>query len=524
MLKPSACLAILLLTPAPAAQPPTKGRGIALEAALPAHEKRIALVIGNGAYQDAPLRNPVNDARAMARALQACGFQVDLVLNADRKHMFQAVRDFGTRIQGGGVGLFYYAGHGMAVKGANYLIPVGTDIAAEDEVEIQALSVQTVLNKMESARNRLNLLVLDACRNNPFARSFRSGTRGLTQMDAPAGSFIAYATAPGSTAADGSGENGLYTQHLLRAMHQPGLSVEQVFKKVRVGVKQDSRDQQVPWDSSSLTGDFYFLPGNAQPESTTPLAESLSRPKSPVLPAKPAAAWRPPLAEPSSLDALPEVDRIVARNIQALGGANALNAVNSFRSVTRTEGGGSQPLRILHEIGGDGSYRAENTGLLSSVSVYTADRSWFQSGKNPPQADGPKKDVLVVRSQEWEGPMARYRERGDTLTLLGRDSLEGRDMLKLRMRRAGSDPVQDILVWVDTESYLVRRLLNRVYVKSKQVDEYDSWLEDYREIDGIKLPHTTRTKTLANLTYTTLVESVEFNPEIDPARFEMPKP
>ena len=196
-------LAIPALLPA---QIPPAVRAIQVKAGVKptAQEARVALVIGNGAYRESPLKNPVNDARAMAAVLRDCGFRVDLVLDADRTRMFQAVRDFGQRIQGGGVGLFYFAGHGMAVKGANYLIPVATDIAGEDEVEVQALSVQSVLNKMEGARNRLNLLVLDACRNNPFARSFRSGAAGLAQMDAPAGTFIAYATAPGSTAADGA--------------------------------------------------------------------------------------------------------------------------------------------------------------------------------------------------------------------------------------------------------------------------------------------------------------------------------
>jgi formylglycine-generating enzyme required for sulfatase activity len=237
-----------------------------------APEARVALVIGNAAYADSPLRNPVNDARDMATALRAVGFQVDLLLDADRPRMFKAVRDFGQRINGGGVGLFYYAGHGMAVKGNNYLVPVATDIAGEDEVEVQALSVQSVLNKMEAAKNRLNILILDACRNNPFGHAFRSGGRGLAQMDAPAGSFIAYATAPGSLASDGQSSHGLYTQHLLQAMKLPGLTVEQVFKRVRVEVKLASKDQQVPWDSSSLTGDFYFVGDGAEPAHPLPAA------------------------------------------------------------------------------------------------------------------------------------------------------------------------------------------------------------------------------------------------------------
>ena len=211
-----------------------------------ASAKRIALVIGNGAYKDSPLKNPVNDARGIASALQRCGFQVTKLENAGREALFLALRNFGTALQQGGIGLFYFAGHGMQVKGKNYLIPVGANIATEDEVSSQALEVDLVLSKMENAKNKLNILVLDACRNNPFGRSFRSGEGGLAQMDAPAGTYIAFATAPGKTASDGSGQNGLYTHHLLQTLKQPGLKVEEVFKRVRVGVKQDSKDQQVP--------------------------------------------------------------------------------------------------------------------------------------------------------------------------------------------------------------------------------------------------------------------------------------
>jgi len=232
----------------------------------PVAEARIALVIGNGAYRDAPLKNPANDARAVAEVLRGCGFQVTELENATREQMFQALRDFGGRIMGGGVGLFYFAGHGMQVKGKNYLVPVGADIANEDEVAYNTLDADAVLAKMETARNRLNLLILDACRNNPFGRSFRSGSQGLAQMDAPAGSYIAFATAPGRTAADGSGSHGLYTQHLLANLKAPGLKVEDVFKRVRNAVMDDSKSQQVPWESSSLRGDFYFVPGVA----TTP--------------------------------------------------------------------------------------------------------------------------------------------------------------------------------------------------------------------------------------------------------------
>jgi hypothetical protein len=230
-----------------------------LAAGPAAAEFRTALVIGNGAYATAPLRNPVNDARAMAEALGGMGFDVIARLDADRAEMQRAVVEFGRRLkEKGGVGLFYYAGHGVQVQGANYLIPLGAQIAAEEEVAIESVDVNYVLSRMDAAHNRLNIVILDACRNNPFARSFRSTANGLASIDAPAGTLIAYATAPGSVAADGEGSNGLYTGELVQAMKLPGLKVEDVFKQVRIRVQRQSKGSQVPWESSSLTGDFYF--------------------------------------------------------------------------------------------------------------------------------------------------------------------------------------------------------------------------------------------------------------------------
>jgi uncharacterized caspase-like protein len=231
--------------------------------------RRVALVVGNNAYASAPLNNPVNDARAMAQALESTGFSVILKLDATQPEFLSALRDFGNRLKDGGpgtAGLFYFAGHGMQIKGRNFLIPVGANIEHEDEVSYQALDAQAVMDKMESAGNGTNIVILDACRNNPFARSFRSASQGLAQMDAPLGTFVAFATAPGSVASDGAGTNGLFTAHLLNVMRKPGLKVEDVLKQVRLAVLRDSGNRQVPWESSSLVGDFYFrAPSEAPP-------------------------------------------------------------------------------------------------------------------------------------------------------------------------------------------------------------------------------------------------------------------
>lgn len=222
-------------------------------------EQRVALVIGNGNYASSPLKNPVNDAKDISAKLKALGFEVTCLLDANQVDMRKAIRDFGSNLKKGGVGLFYYAGHGMQVKGANYLIPIGADIHEEDEVEDYAVDAGMVLRKMQSAENRLNIVLLDACRNNPFARSFRSGSRGLAQMDAPSGSMISYATAPGSTAADGEGRNGMFTKHFLTAIDKYGdLELSQLMKKVGRGVQDETHKMQIPWVSSSITGDFFF--------------------------------------------------------------------------------------------------------------------------------------------------------------------------------------------------------------------------------------------------------------------------
>jgi hypothetical protein len=191
-------------------------------------------------------------------ALKESGFTVMVRENTDQRGMLAALREFGDHLRAGGTGLFYYAGHGMQIKGRNYLIPVGANIEREDEVAYNAVDAQAVLDKMEAAGNVANIMILDACRNNPFTRSMRSGQAGLAQMDAPVGTLVAYATSPGAVASDGAGANGLYTQHLLTAIRQPGNKVEDVFKQVRANVRRDSSGKQVPWESTSLEGDFYF--------------------------------------------------------------------------------------------------------------------------------------------------------------------------------------------------------------------------------------------------------------------------
>ena len=290
-------------------------------------EQRIALVIGNGDYKSSPLTNPVNDARAMADALKETGFTVIRKENASLKEMTLALRDFGDKLKKGGVGLFYYAGHGMAIKGRNYLIPVDAQIEREDEIAFNALDANAVLDKMESAGNRLNLVILDACRNNPFARSFRSASQGLAQMDAPVGTLVSFATAPGQVASDGNGKNGLFTQHLLHNIRRPGLKIEDLFKAVRVNVRKDSNGKQVPWEASSLEGDFYFI---AAPAPTV----AAKVPAAGVAPSAPAAekSRAPALPFPAGAPILRPGDNWTYRHID-LKSNNAREITNLIEEV-----------------------------------------------------------------------------------------------------------------------------------------------------------------------------------------------
>jgi uncharacterized caspase-like protein len=225
-------------------------------------EKRIALVIGNSDYTFAPLSNPKNDASLMTETLKGLGFEVITAINATQKGMKKSIKSFGKKLNSAGqdgVGLFYYAGHGVQVNGANFLIPTDAQIETEADVDIDAINAQSVLSMMEYSGARLSFVIMDACRNNPFKRSFRSGARGLAKMEAPTGSLIAYATAPGDVASDGTGNNSPYTTALVQKMNTPGLSVERMFREVRNSVRSETKNSQTPWESSSLTGgDFYF--------------------------------------------------------------------------------------------------------------------------------------------------------------------------------------------------------------------------------------------------------------------------
>src|SRR4051812_25122252 len=251
--------------------------GLAIAGAAEA-EPRVALVIGNSAYQgDLPaLPNPANDARLMAKTLKSIGFDVVEAEDASQDQMKQAIAAFSDKLTAAGkdgTGLFFYAGHGLQVAGENYLIPIDAKIKSERDVDLVSVSAGTVMKQMEFAESAVNIIILDACRNNPLGGDARGLSRGLAKIEtAPRGSFIAYSTAPGSTAADGDGANSPYTTALAETITEPGLSIADVFQEVRTKVLASTGNEQTPWDSSSLTGRFYFKAPDATASVVPPPA------------------------------------------------------------------------------------------------------------------------------------------------------------------------------------------------------------------------------------------------------------
>ena len=241
-----------------------------------AHAARQALVIGNAAYTEGALKNPVNDARAIDAKLTALGFKVMKVENLKRQQIGRTLSAFANGLKPGDEVVVFYAGHGVQVKGINYLPAVDADIQSEEDVALNSLNLNSLMERLDEAKAGLKLLFLDACRNNPYARSMRSGDRGLARISAaPSGTLIHFATRPGSVAADGSGSNGLYTTQLLRFIDSADIPVETMLKRVSAAVTVESKRQQEPWTEGSIIGEFYFRSGGAaQTANPEPVAAS----------------------------------------------------------------------------------------------------------------------------------------------------------------------------------------------------------------------------------------------------------
>jgi hypothetical protein len=241
-----------------AAVPPALSLGSAWGARDPS---RLALVIGNSAYLDAPLLNPVNDARAMAGLLDQAGFTVSSHLNATRTDMRAAIERFAADVRKSETRqvVFYFAGHGAQLDWRNYLLPVDARAESATQLRQTCIDLNQLIGELGASKGKTFIIMLDACRNNPFGRSYQPEQRGLSQFDAPVGSLLAYATSPGNVAADGSGQNGLYTENLLRELSVHGARIEDALKRVRLNVRLASGGTQIPWETTSLENDVYIF-------------------------------------------------------------------------------------------------------------------------------------------------------------------------------------------------------------------------------------------------------------------------
>jgi uncharacterized caspase-like protein len=250
------CVVTSTIEPGAGATGPSQ---IAVAPTFTGTERRLALVIGNGEYQrTARLRNPVTDAADIAATLQSLNFRVKLVRNAKQRDMEDVIRGFGRDLRPGDVGLFYFAGHGIQLEGENYLLPVDASLDSAADVRHKTVPMNWVLDTLRETENGFNVIIFDACRNNPFPRGYRAAVRGLAAAPKVRGALIAYSTSPGDVAEDGQGRNSPYARALLQHIRAPGVAIEQMFKQVRIAVEQDTGGKQTPWELSSLTGDFYF--------------------------------------------------------------------------------------------------------------------------------------------------------------------------------------------------------------------------------------------------------------------------
>jgi hypothetical protein len=414
-------------------------------------EPRTALVIGNAAYSYGKLANAVNDANDVAAALQADGFEVILKTDADQQGMDAAVGALGEKLKAkGGVGFFYFSGHGVQVGGENYILPIGDAPAREGDVKYKAINVAQVVDAM--AGNELNIIVLDSCRNNPLSAGARSATRGLARVEGGSGLFVSFATSPGAVALDGEGRNSPYTSNLVAALRTPGLTLEETFKRTLKAVHQETKGQQTPWISSSFFGDFVFLQAGAtqtaaaSPPATPPAAVE---PATPQPDTKVASARQVP-STPPALGGLYRVAGINPNGSRYAGmvavtrsgtdyafdwwiGAQNLKGIGHFAGRMLVVEWG-EPHPVIYALDGNGSMSGEwaDNSATETLSLYapatdypTVGGAYAVTGKNE---DGSTYSgtVRITGSGasyrvDWNVGGAKYRGKGvlkaDVLTV-----------------------------------------------------------------------------------------------------------
>jgi hypothetical protein len=310
-------------------------------------QTKLALLLGNSNYAALPkLANPANDAQLIAKQLEAAGFTVSLQLDQPQSGMKAALADFVGKAEQGGEGtvaVFYYAGHGVQIDGTNYLVPIDVKGETASEVVLGSISANDVLRTLEVAKAKVNVLVLDACRNNPFPAKSRSFSRGLARVEAPAGSLVAYSTAPGQVALDGDGQNSPYAEALAKHISTPGLALESVFRNVRIDVSEKTAGSQVPWEETSLTQEVVFV------AAETPVQKS----------------------DPPPIPATGNDDVDSARGYQLAVGKNTIEGYDEFIRQFPKAKETSQAMRNLEMLNDEANWRrATEQNTLGAYKIY----------------------------------------------------------------------------------------------------------------------------------------------------------
>jgi ankyrin repeat protein len=357
-----------------------KGDRAITRAAPEAETGKVALVVGNKDYKQTPLQNPVNDATDMSQALRRLGFSVITRTNVNLQEFEDTLDEFTRKIESSDVALFYFSGHGCQSKGENYLVPVGHTFQTEADLRFKAMNAGLVLARMEQAKTKINIMILDACRDNPF-KGFRSTSRGLSALEATSGTFIAYATAPGSVAGDSPDQrNGVYTKHLLRAIETPGLAIEQTFKTVLKSVREETKGQQTPWMSSSLSQDFFFNPAPVASSTLTP--PKPATPVSPITLKPPALVKRDPSQDAALIAAatdgkLGEVRRLLYRgaDVNARGVRGAVEGTPLHFAAWR---GNAKIVELLLDSGAHINAKGKDGVTALHLTTYFAEAPTMQ--------------------------------------------------------------------------------------------------------------------------------------------------
>ncbi len=479
-------------------------------------EKRVALVIGNSLYQKtSTLPNPTNDANDMAEALKELGFEVISGTNQTKQQMEGLIRQFGTRLADTkAIGLFFYAGHGIAQAGTNYLIPIDADIQAEDEIDYSSVNINFVLNKMASANNGFNIVILDACRDNPFARKWRNyrntGEKGgLARIDAPTGTLIAYATKPGDVASDGDGRNGLYTGSLLKQIRVKNVDIMKMLQIVRADVMKQSGNKQVPFDESSLVGDFYFA-GNktTNPVNTTAIN---SQPTAPEI-----STPRMPLAED-----------VLTKYSKAIGYEKFSNITTLItKGSIEMEGNGKKFTGLIEYYSKkpDSSLNLTVVANLGSMQCFTGNTGWFYE-EGSGAKDATAQDVNSSRRSEaiGSGNLALIRQFYPQIIVRGIEKLGNKDVYVLVATDVDG---KTETFYIDTVSNLLsRRDFSSFGLDTQQGINVvtETYFEDYVDINGFHIPMTIRQKS-ANITITFKydVYQTKYNVPISDSLFKKP--